>query len=124
MTKEIAKELHKQLGFGNKPDENGLYWKGLAADKMSLYFGDWKGNGTMVIGIYAEGKVSATLMDNLKVEFHNCISGKYCGDPILDKDDYSYDIHVDISLVNDSTLDWAVSAIGELERRANFTLTR
>jgi hypothetical protein len=123
VTEEIAKKLQEQLGFGEKQCEDGLYWKYLTANNIGLYFGDFENRGVMVIGIYAKGKVNTILIDNLTIEFYNCISNKYCDVPILEKDGNNYDIHADISLINASTVDWAVSAIGELERRANFTIT-
>jgi hypothetical protein len=70
--------------------------------------------------------VNKTLRNNLKVEFGNTLVGNRnkCGD--IDESPSDNDIWIYCALVDtdDSIIDWVVTIMEEIERRALFAINR
>jgi hypothetical protein len=115
---EIAAKLQEKLGY-DAPDDDGALFKELSKGKIWLYFGK-ENNGGPWMGFWIEKTAGEALRKNLTTELNNMVMGKNCGDLT---DDGVF-VYYDIVSSNNSVVDWVVSAMEELERRAKWEIDR
>jgi hypothetical protein len=119
---KIFRTLEK-AGF--EVDDDGRLYKALIPNKIALYFEKESDAGGPYLGIWMVQSISSTKRNNLKVELHNIALGKNCSDVCDETDgDGGYWIWCEVTALNDSILDWIVSTMEELERRALFEINK
>jgi hypothetical protein len=123
---KIQNALNSKLGFESDPDDPPVSYKGLVPDKISLYFVKERDGHGPLIGYWIKGEVNDTLRKNLTVEMHNVVIGSYCNNP---KEEYDEEggcwwIWCDVTASNESVVDWLITAMEEVERRALFMINK
>jgi hypothetical protein len=123
LSDKICKALIKN-GFDYDPPENAhLIYKGLA-NGVALYFEKEGDEGGPWMGFWVEGSVNSTLRDNLKTELHNTATGSKCGETGELPEDGGFWIYCPIIATDDSIVDWIVSTLEEVGRRALFMINK
>jgi hypothetical protein len=124
---KIFNALNTRLGFETDPDDPPATYKGLVPGKISLYFVKARdGNGPQV-GYWIKGEVNDTLRKNLTVEMNNVfLNSSYCNNPKTEYDEAGggWWIWCDITAANESVVEWLVTAMEEVERRALFMINK
>lgn len=128
LSDKIIKEL-KKIGFEpDPPDNTFVVYKGLDSDgewtNVSLYFSDDDGKGKLDFGFWVEETVDETLRENLKVELNNVALGNKCGKPKEEEAEGGFWVYCTLTAKNDSVVEWLISAMEELERRAMFMINK
>lgn len=122
---KILRALQERLGYEDDPNDQGWTPKPLIANKIFLYFVKERDGHGPNIGYWMKGDVNDGLRKNLTVELNNVVSGNRCSrakEDHYDEDGGGWWIYCDITVINDSIVDWLVTAMEEVERRALFTI--
>ncbi|GMO70439.1 MAG: hypothetical protein Ta2A_19030 [Treponemataceae bacterium] len=119
LSDEVYTALNAKLGYAPDPaDDTSATYKPLVPGKIFLYFGkESEGEGPW-LGFWVHSEVSKYLRDCLKVELHNIAATTNKVSDIYDDDVWVY------GTIITGTVDWIVSTMEELERRAKFEIDK
>jgi hypothetical protein len=112
-------------GFEPDPDDPPATYKSLVPDKIYLYFVKERDGNAPQLGYLVSKVVNSTLRKNLKIEFSNCLVGTgKCSEVQESAEDENgnFWIWCDITVLNDSIVDWILTMLNQVESRALFTI--
>jgi hypothetical protein len=123
---KIQNALNSSLRFESDPEDPPASYKGVVPGKISLFFVKERDGHGPQIGYWIKGEVNDTLRKNLTVELNNAVSGKYCNNPKeeYDEEEGCWWIWCEVTASNESVVDWLVTAMEEVERRALFMINK